>query len=705
MVVTLSTLDGDQQLLLDHFLTSFLFFSYISFVLLASRSTDPDGHSSRTVEIDDLPLTRRGTYQRRNSLTELHEAVLKNCEQSVRQAISSGVPIDLVDHAGHTALYYACERGLTDVARCLLELGALSGILDRNQRSTLWIAAKEGHQEIVLLLLQNGINPNERANDGTTAVYHSSYAGHLACVEHLVQYGACVNSCKNSGASPLFVAARNGHDGILSCLLAEGGDPNRTQKDGRSPIQTAILHNQAKCLELLLERSDHSLLDHRDIYGWSNLHFLAKNGKTPVAEILFHHHRERKNELRFNEPDAFGNTALHIALFQGHRAFAEYLIERGSSIDRGNRFQLTVRDLLHRSEEIVPLTDLVRKKVIPNTAEVKKIAREIEQYVQALLSHIAEDDPLFRNTLIRSGSFYEGTKVDLPDEFDYMINLDEIQRLSQPADDRLDPVGFTRLSPQDTPEARERLSPYLEPITGCLSSEKIRQHFYRLLTSARAYVISKDISQKFEHLKFEWTSGDKRCGTAINAEYYGYEYPYINIKIDVVPCVTVDQWPRAARIACPFQPAQFHLIARSPQVEETHLWRVSTSRAGVLLFSKSISRTDRGLSNLEDSSTVESLSLSDRATDISDGRIDHLVHVQEHLLLRNTALFTARPMGGRGFPPSNRGHSRRSPPRLDHRFRWIIFHRKLQCHRYGRLSKTLLISNQLPRRPSFKLER
>jgi hypothetical protein len=245
---------------------------------------------------------------------------------------------------------------------------------------------------------------------------------------------------------------------------------------------------------------------------------------------------------------------------------------------------LTIRDLLQRSKQKDSLTDLLQKKTIKHTPELKTISLEIEQYVQALLSHITEADPLFRNTLIRSGSFYEGTKVDLPDEFDYMINLDEIQCLSQSIDDQLDPVGFTRLSPRKSSDAGERLSSYLEPVTGCLSSEKIRQRFYQLLTSARSRVISREMSEKFEHLKFEWTSGDKRCGTAINTECYGYEYPYLNIKIDVVPCVTVDRWPGSARIPCPFEPVQCHLIARSPQADQTHLWRISTSRAELFYF-------------------------------------------------------------------------------------------------------------------------
>ncbi len=143
--------------------------------------------------------------------------------------------------------------------------------------------------------------------------------------------------------------------------------------------------------------------------------------------------------------------------------------------------------------------------------------------------------------------------------------------------------------PNDTTEVYEKLSSYLEPTTQCISSEKIRKQFYQLLTSARAHVIRKEISSKFEHLKFEWTSGDKRCGTVIHAEWYGTEYSYLNIKIDVVPCLTIYSWPRSANIKCPLDKEEFQIIARSPKFDQTYLWRISTSRSesGFPIVSKS----------------------------------------------------------------------------------------------------------------------
>lgn len=125
---------------------------------------------------------------------------------------------------------------------------------------------------------------------------------------------------------------------------------------------------------------------------------------------------------------------------------------------------------------------------------------------------------------------------------------------------------------------------YLEPTTQCISSEKVRKQFYQLLTSARAHVICKETSSKFQHLKFEWTSGNKRCGTAIQCEWYGTQYACLPIKIDVVPCLTICGWPQTANIECPLEKPKFHIIARSPKADQTYLWRISTSEAELMYF-------------------------------------------------------------------------------------------------------------------------
>ncbi|CAF0964412.1 unnamed protein product [Adineta ricciae] len=527
-------------------------------------------------------------YRRENSLTDLHELIVENRENRIRHAISMDISLNLVDHSFQTPLYYACQRGRTKLVQYLLEHGARHDLFDLNRISPLWIASKQGFHEIVLLLLEHGADPNHRSIDQTTSLYQASYYGHLKCVYHLIRYKARVDYAKNSGASPLFVAARNGFHRIVKHLLKFGADPNQCQEDLRSPLHTALLNNRVRCVRILLRHINiDCLIQQKDIYEWNHFHFLAKKGSYKSARVLFHHLKKKQKEMNFNEQDSFGNTPIHIALFNKKSKFLQYLLKKNVDINQPNCFGWNYHQLKLKFEESLNLNicqskdyfeNLLSIHLIKYTDEDRLISEEIQCYVKELLTVIERINPLFRSEIICSGSFYENTRVGLPDEFDLMIDLIEIEHLAKFIEVNSDPPGYGRLYPDDSYEAFRRLVFYLDPKTSCLSAEKIRKQFYQLLTSARSSVINRETSSHFKHLKLEWTSDDKQCGTAIHVEWYGVQYPYLSIKIDVVPCLTIYSWPRTATFDCPLEKHQFHIIPRSPQVNESFLWRISMSQ-------------------------------------------------------------------------------------------------------------------------------
>ena len=60
--------------------------------------------------------------------------------------------------------------------------------------------------------------------------------------------------------------------------------------------------------------------------------------------------------------------------------------------------------------------------------EVTDIQTSVENFLKALLLEIEKDLPFFKTTLINCGSFYEGTKVGKPDEFDYFVQMDNLSQ-------------------------------------------------------------------------------------------------------------------------------------------------------------------------------------------------------------------------------------------------------------------------------------
>ena len=64
-----------------------------------------------------------------------------------------------------------------------------------------------------------------------------------------------------------------------------------------------------------------------------------------------------------------------------------------------------------------------RKGKLPCCQEVTEI-----QFLKVLLLAAEKELPFYKTTLVESGSFYEGTKVGRPDEFDYFVQLDNLSR-------------------------------------------------------------------------------------------------------------------------------------------------------------------------------------------------------------------------------------------------------------------------------------
>ncbi|KAK2562287.1 hypothetical protein P5673_014557 [Acropora cervicornis] len=71
------------------------------------------------------------------------------------------------------------------------------------------------------------------------------------------------------------------------------------------------------------------------------------------------------------------------------------------------------------------LSDLdERKGRISCSREVNLIQSCVRKVIRSILLEVRRENPFFRTRLINSGSFYEGTKVGQPDEFDFVILLD-----------------------------------------------------------------------------------------------------------------------------------------------------------------------------------------------------------------------------------------------------------------------------------------
>ena len=102
--------------------------------------------------------------------------------------LESGMPIDIADEYGSTALMGAAYNNRTDVVRCLIEKGANVKKQNRYNGSTaLHLASSYNHTDVIKILVQHGARTDIKDNDGNTPIDDARIRNHEEAVDLLQQ--------------------------------------------------------------------------------------------------------------------------------------------------------------------------------------------------------------------------------------------------------------------------------------------------------------------------------------------------------------------------------------------------------------------------------------------------------------------------------------------------------------------------------------
>ena len=136
---------------------------------------------------------REGRKGGLGSMTQLMRAANDGDVVCVRQLVQFGVPLDLVDEYGRSALYWACDKGHAAVAEALLDgkfegRGAAIDLQSKGGWTALMWASSDGHEGVVRLLLARGANV--ALHNSMTALGWAKWYGRAAVVALLEAAGA-----------------------------------------------------------------------------------------------------------------------------------------------------------------------------------------------------------------------------------------------------------------------------------------------------------------------------------------------------------------------------------------------------------------------------------------------------------------------------------------------------------------------------------
>ena len=191
------------------------------------------------------------------------------------------------------------------------------------------------------------------------------------------------------------------------------------------------------------------------------------------------------------------------------------------------------------AESLLPLDHFIqdldeRKGKLPcGCQEVTDIQTSVENFLKAFLLEIEKDLPFFKTTLINSGSFYEGTKVGKPDEFDYFVQLDNF---SQPEDIRFEELAHSVVTVIPSESAFEKLLKVNPSLCSFDWRETIKRPFFEALHSK--------LARGFEAFDLQVLSDTtRRHGPAytLHLKWTGGKlYKGLNIAVDLVLAVKIN---------------------------------------------------------------------------------------------------------------------------------------------------------------------
>ena len=279
----------------------------------------------------DLSLTARNVHARRqikpSTFDKLLSGPLKKLEEldEEEQYCQLRLAKDSWDNDGNitkegqiTSLMLACKLGNKKAVERLLEKKADVHIKTKGREvcTALCVACEEGVPEIVKLLLQANANANEL--DASTAITRSS--------DDQAVYQR----------TPLIYACDNGHHEVVRMLLGdeEGievktkANVNAVFKGGRTVLMSACHHGFKRCVEQLIKhKADVNAVDQRN---GTPLMWASRFGHTSTARLLI----ERKADVEAEIEKSAGWTSLHRACAGGHAETAREVINGTSDIPK-----------------------------------------------------------------------------------------------------------------------------------------------------------------------------------------------------------------------------------------------------------------------------------------------------------------------------------------------------------------------------------
>lgn len=241
--------------------------------------------------------------------------------------IDNGALVNLRAGDGFNALMEAVRTGNIEIAKLLIEHNSDINIKNKDGKNMIMIACEKGNEEMFNLLIENNADINEKSSWGASALIYASEKGNINIMQYLIDNGIDVNGkADDNGDTPLLWAVTGQNPYEASKLLIENGaNVNAANDSGVAPA-TILAASTPKVVKLLKDNG--ADLDTKFLDYYPPIAIAAGAGNLEIVKALV----ENGADVNYY-PNDINYTAIFHAIDQHNYEVAEYLFKNGVDLN------------------------------------------------------------------------------------------------------------------------------------------------------------------------------------------------------------------------------------------------------------------------------------------------------------------------------------------------------------------------------------
>ena len=244
-----------------------------------------------------------------------------------KSLIDNGALVNLRASDGFNALMEAVRTDNIDMAKLLINNNSDINIKNKDGKNMIILACENGNEEMFNLLVENNADINEKSSWGASALIYASEKGNINIMKYLIDNGLDVNGkADDNGDTPLLWAVTGENPYEASKLLIENGANVNATNDGGVAPATILAASTPEVVKLLKDNG--ADLDTKFLDYYPPIAIAAGAGNLEIVKALV------ENGVDVNYyPDDINYTAIFHAIDQHNYEVAEYLFKNGVDLN------------------------------------------------------------------------------------------------------------------------------------------------------------------------------------------------------------------------------------------------------------------------------------------------------------------------------------------------------------------------------------